>query len=157
MKIDFSHLGGMSRSSRSCFQYSASFAAAMKVDWKAGKPVFKDAPGVMLVDVMFGADVRSRAAQDVRQGRAGAVPDKIDPKTGKPEKTFAMPMSEPAGFPQEQLDEWFGPNQIMPRRCTTRAVLSYSSSFGIVYNWDILRELGLDELRRVHWTWPTRS
>ena len=61
-----------------------------------------------------------------------------------------IPMSQPAGFPQAQLDAWFGENRI-------GAQILYDadqywlgtavSGFGIVYNREIIAQLGLREPR----------
>jgi ABC-type Fe3+ transport system substrate-binding protein len=59
-----------------------------------------------------------------------------------------VPMSIPAGFASEQLDTWFGTNEIGsgylydPDQFWIGTALS---SFGIVYNREILAELGLSE------------
>mgnify|MGYP000914002972 CR=1 FL=1 len=59
-----------------------------------------------------------------------------------------VPMSVPAGFTQEQLDDWFGENSIGtqtlydPEQYWIGTALS---GFGIVYNRDVLGRLGLNE------------
>ncbi|MDX2131053.1 MAG: extracellular solute-binding protein [Planctomycetota bacterium] len=60
----------------------------------------------------------------------------------------SIPMSEPAGFEQAQLDEWFGENTIGAGRLYDPDQFwlgTAVSGFGIVYNRDVLRELGLPE------------
>lgn len=60
----------------------------------------------------------------------------------------AVPMSEPAGFDAATLDAWFGVNEIGsgylydPEQYWIGTALS---SFGIVFNRDVLRELGVPE------------
>jgi ABC-type Fe3+ transport system substrate-binding protein len=60
----------------------------------------------------------------------------------------AIPMSTPAGFPQERLDEWFGENSIGSGLLYDPAQFwlgTALSGFGIVYNRDVLRELNVPE------------
>jgi iron(III) transport system substrate-binding protein len=66
-----------------------------------------------------------------------------DPKDGS---ARTIPISTPAGFSKEQIEEWFGDN-----RCGAQALSDPDqfwigtalSSFGIVYNKEIYKELGL--------------
>lgn len=59
-----------------------------------------------------------------------------------------VPISIPMGFEQSRLDEWFGANQIGaevlfdPEQYWLGNALS---AFGIIYNRDVLRELGIDD------------
>ncbi|MEZ6243403.1 MAG: extracellular solute-binding protein [Phycisphaerales bacterium] len=58
-----------------------------------------------------------------------------------------VPLSAPAGFPQQQLDAWFGENKIGPQKLYDPDQYwlgTALSSFGIVYNRDLMTELGLD-------------
>lgn len=66
---------------------------------------------------------------------------------------FTLSISEPAGMTSEQLEAWFGENVIGagklfdPEQYWIGTALS---GFGIVYNRDVLRKLGLDE--PVNWS-----
>lgn len=151
VKIDYRNPGGTSEIIKQlAAQYSAAFKRGdVKVDWNDRKPEFTIAPGVMSVDVMFGGGTFDHGRLKTYSKVEMSVPGTTDPKTGQPEvKTFALPMSEPAGFSQQQLDEWYGPNQIGAETVYDPSQFwlgNALSSFGIVYNRDILRELGLDE------------
>lgn len=63
-------------------------------------------------------------------------------------EAVSVPMSQPAGFTQEELDEWFGLNAIGsqtlydPEQYWIGTALS---SFGIVFNRDVFARLGMDE------------
>jgi len=93
-------------------------------------------PGVMPYDILFGGgsyehDQMKRGVRVEFDGQRPAV----------------VPISVPMDIPQRRLDEWFGENRI-------GASVLYDpdlhwlgvalSSFGIVYNRDVLEELGLD-------------
>jgi len=81
------------------------------------------------------------------------LPLKADPKAAveltlelaKSQRVFRVAMSTPAGFTQPQLDEWLGENKIGseqlydPQQYWIGAALS---GFGIVYNTEVLEELG---------------
>ena len=56
----------------------------------------------------------------------------------------------PAGFSQEQLDEWYGENRIGVQRLYDPGQVwlgTALSGFGIVYNRDTLRKIGVQEPR----------
>ncbi len=59
-----------------------------------------------------------------------------------------FPMSVPAGFSKAQLDEWFGENAVgaqtlyEPEQYWLGTALS---GFGVVYNRDVLKELGIQD------------
>lgn len=62
-----------------------------------------------------------------------------------------IPMAQPAGFSQSQLDEWFGENKIGSQKLYDPEQYwlgTALSSFGIVYNREIVKQLGLPEPRR---------
>lgn len=64
------------------------------------------------------------------------------------ERTLAF--STPAGFPQAMMDEWFGENKIGAQNLYDKDqfwIGTALSSFGIVYNKEIYRSLGLAEPR----------
>ncbi len=96
--------------------------------------------GAIDFDVMFGGGSydhgRLKAGVKVRLGRAG--------------EEILVPMSEPAGFEQSQMDDWFGENVIGagflydPEQFWVGTALS---SFGIVYNREVLARLGVPEPR----------
>ncbi len=59
-----------------------------------------------------------------------------------------VPISSPAGFEQSRLDEWFGENKIGPQQLYDPDQYwlgTALSAFGIVYNRDLMSELGLGE------------
>lgn len=61
-----------------------------------------------------------------------------------------VPMSVPAGFTQDQLDDWYGENRIGAQHLydpDQHWLGTALSGFGIVYNRDVLRRLGLPEPR----------
>jgi ABC-type Fe3+ transport system substrate-binding protein len=63
-------------------------------------------------------------------------------------KDVALPMSEPAGFSKAQLDAWFGENKIGAAQLYDPDQFwlgTAVSGFGIVYNRDVLRTLGVAE------------
>ncbi|GMV26254.1 MAG: hypothetical protein AMXMBFR58_22850 [Phycisphaerae bacterium] len=106
------------------------------------KPDGSCEPGVMTFDLLFGGGSFDHGR--VKEGvtvRVGADAD------GKP-RSVTIPMSVPAGFDQATLDAWFGENRIGnqylydPQQYWVGSALS---AFGIVYNKDCYRELGLDE------------
>lgn len=99
-------------------------------------------PGVMTFDILFGGGSyehnRLKTGVSVRLGNDDA---------GKP-RMVTVPMSQPAGFEQGELDAWFGENRIGtqylydPQQYWIGTALS---AFGIVYNKDIYRKMGLKE------------
>lgn len=65
-------------------------------------------------------------------------------------KTVAYRMGQPARFEQRQLDEWFGTNKIGVQNLYDPDqywIGTALSGFGIVFNTDVLRRLGLSEPR----------
>jgi iron(III) transport system substrate-binding protein len=100
-------------------------------------------PGAIGADVVFGGGTydHGRLKSGVRVTVSG--PD------GKP-MAARIPISVPAEFSVRQLDEWFGENRIgaQPLYDPDRYWLGTAlSSFGIVYNRDVLGRLGLPEPR----------
>lgn len=94
--------------------------------------------GAIDFDVMFGGGSydhgRLKAGVKVRLGSGG--------------ESIVVPMSEPAGFDQARMDEWFGPNVIGagnlydPDQYWIGTALS---SFGIVFNREVLGRLDVPE------------
>ncbi len=128
-------------------QLEAQYSAALK----AGKFDLSDPKnprcpaGLIGYDLMFGGGTYDHGR--VKTGVTHTVPDP-DSKGGV--KQIRVPMSVPAGFTREQLDSWFGENLIGiqtlydPDQFWIGTALS---SFGIVYNRDTLKHLGLPEPR----------
>lgn len=64
------------------------------------------------------------------------------------DKPVRVPLSTPAGFEQGRLDEWFGENRIGPDKLYDPEqywIGTALSGFGIMFNRDVLRALGVDE------------
>lgn len=86
----------------------------------------------------------------LKTGVTAKVPLK-QPDGSVKETDVAVPMSVPAGFTQAELDALFGPNTVGaqnlydPQQFWIGTALS---SFGIVYNRDIFRDLGVPEPTR---------
>jgi ABC-type Fe3+ transport system substrate-binding protein len=102
------------------------------------------AAGTVGVDVAFGGGSydHTRLKNGVSVAVAGP---------GGKTETVKIPMSEPAGFSQTQMDEWFGENKIGSQKLYDPEqywIGTALSSFGIVYNRDVLKKLGLPEPRR---------
>lgn len=95
------------------------------------------APGVMSYDIFFGGGAYEFDV--IKQGVRVELPGG---------EAAQFPMSVPAPFEQTQLDQWYGENVIGagrlydPDRHWLGAALT---GFGIVYNRDSLRDLGLPE------------
>ncbi len=109
----------------------------------------KAAPGTIAFDMMFGGGSfdHNRLKTEVKL----RLPDPSGTKDtdGKPKLVdFALPISAPACFSQAQLDDWFGENQIGAERLYDPDQFwlgTALSGFGIVYNRDSFKRLGLDE------------
>ena len=99
------------------------------------------APGTIGLDMVFGG-----GTFDHGRLKSG-VPARLS-WPGGPSVDVRVPMSVPAGFSQKQLDAWYGENRIGaqmlydPQQYWLGAALS---AFGIVFNRDVLRALGLPE------------
>jgi iron(III) transport system substrate-binding protein len=139
-RIDWRTPGGTSEIIK---QLEAQYLAAIK----AGRYSVHDGriamtPGAIGFDAMLGGGSYDHGR--LKSGVRARIADSGETRE------MAIPMSEPAGFSQAQLDEWYGPNRI-------GAQLLYDpdqhwlgtalSSFGIVYNRDVLAALDLPEPR----------
>lgn len=98
-------------------------------------------PGAIACDLMFGG-----GSYDHGRLMAG-----IQTKAAGPDgtsKDVKLSMSVPAGFDKAQLDEWFGENVIGAQNLydpQQHWIGTAVSSFGIVYNRDVYKSLGLPE------------
>lgn len=128
-------------------QLEAQFTAALK----AGKFDLSDAknpkcpPGLIGYDLMFGGGTYDHGR--VKSGVTHTIAD-ASGKDGQ--KQIKVPMSIPAGFTKEQLNSWFGENIIGIQTLYDPDqywIGTAVSSFGIVYNRDVLKRLGLPEPR----------
>ncbi len=100
--------------------------------------------GTVPFDVMFGGGSYDHTL--VKQG----VSIPITQITGQTTTniTLKVPMSQPADFTQAELDTLFGENAIGPQELYDPEqywIGTALSSFGIVYNRDVFRKLGLDD------------
>ncbi len=89
--------------------------------------------GVISYDLMFGGGTYDH----------GRLKSGVDVETGD-EGALHVPISAPAGFEQAQLDEWFGENVIGAGQLYDDEqywVGTALSSFGIVYNRDVLERV----------------
>jgi iron(III) transport system substrate-binding protein len=147
-QIDWRTPGGTSEIVK---QLEAQYQAAMKggryeLSWPgedhSKAPTVVMAPGTIGFDLMLGGGSYDHGR--VRQGVRVRIA--IDGER----RDITVPMSEPAGFGQARLDEWYGPNKIGaqqlydPEQYWLGTALS---SFGIVYSRDVLQKLGLPEPR----------
>lgn len=130
--IDYRQPGGTSDIIK---QLEASFAAAARKGLL--RPDGSFPPGTAGYDLFFGGG--SFEHSKMREMKSAPAPN------GTPSQ---FRMGRPAGFPQAQLDEWFGDNKIGtqtlydPEQYWIGVALS---GFGIVYNRDVLKRLGLPE------------
>lgn len=108
-------------------------------------------PGTIGFDVMLGGGafdhgrLKSGIVRTVRVPAGAGAGDGAG--AGQPVE-LRVPMSVPAGFPQERLDEWYGPNEIGAQTLYDPGqhwLGTALSSFGIVFNRDVLSRLGLPE------------
>lgn len=132
-------------------QLEAQFTAAARAgafDFSDPKnPTCKS--GTIGYDLMFGGGsfdhTRLKTGIKVKVSTARAPGAKVD--EGKTEVDVSIPMSVPAGFSKDQLDAWYGENVLgagylyEPEQYWMGAALS---SFGIVYNKDVYRRLGME-------------
>jgi iron(III) transport system substrate-binding protein len=98
-------------------------------------------PGTIGTDIALGGGSFDHTR--LKTGVTVAIPSRAEP--------VKIPMSEPAGFPQSQLDSWFGENTVGSQKLYDPDQYwmgTALSSFGIVYNRDVLEALGLPEPRR---------
>ncbi|MCC6675523.1 MAG: extracellular solute-binding protein [Phycisphaerales bacterium] len=151
VKVDFRTPGGTSEIIKQlAAQYTAAFRRGdVVVEWEGERPRMTVRPGSMDVDVMFGGGSYDHGRLKSEVKLLLEVPGSADPVTGQlQKKEFTLAMSEPAGFSREQLDAWYGENAIGAERLYDPDQYwlgTALSSFGIVYNRDVLRELGLGE------------
>jgi len=106
------------------------------------------APGTTDFDLMLGGGSfdhgRLKTQVRVMRGAARNLPAAFSPDA----KDVVLPMSEPAGFTNAELDAWFGENKIGAAQLYDPDqfwIGTALSGFGIVYNRDVLRRLGLPE------------
>lgn len=141
VRIDWRAGGGTSEIVK---QLEAQYTAAIRnglirID-DSGAPAAD--PGAIGFDVMFGGGSYDHGR--VKRGvtlRLGG---------GDRAREVRISMSAPAGFTQEQLDDWYGENAIGAQHLydpDQHWLGTALSGFGIVYNRDVLRELGLPEPR----------
>lgn len=100
-------------------------------------------PGTIEADLFFGGGSydHGQLKSKLRHVFQNAGPDGGDLE-------LTVPMSIPADFTQQELDELFGENVIGPQTLYEPEqywIGTALSSFGIVYNTDVLAHLGLDE------------
>ena len=128
-------------------QLQAQYAAAVK----AGHFVLRDGqvvmePGTMPFDLMFGGGSYDHGRlKDGITLSTDAIAFKEPISTGD---TLRVPLSEPAGYSQEKLDDWFGPNKIGAQKLYDDEqywIGTALSAFGIVYNRDLFREIDRPE------------
>ncbi|CAG0971702.1 hypothetical protein PHYC_01283 [Phycisphaerales bacterium] len=98
--------------------------------------------------VVIPVDSIRGGAQALRPFLADAKALTLEIDLSRVERVFGVQRSVPAGFPQSQLDEWFGQNRIgaqtlyEPEQYWIGTALS---GFGIVYNKEVLARLGVGE------------
>lgn len=124
-------------------QYTAALAQGRYEITKdaAGKPEITMTPGTVGYDLMFGGG-------SFDHGRLKTGVAFPSPESKELPKDFRVPMAAPAGFTQAFLDETFGPNQIGAQQLYDPDqywIGTALSSFGIVYNRDLLTELSIPE------------
>jgi len=115
-------------------QYTAAASAGLITVDAEGRA--SAAPGTIGFDVMMGGGTYEHGR--LKRGVSVRIGD----------RAVRFSMSAPAGFPQERLDEWYGENRIgnQPLYDPEQHWLGTAlSGFGIVYNRDVLKELGLEE------------
>lgn len=141
VRIDYRTPGGTSEIIR---QLQAQYNVAIRAGHIAPDGSCK--PGVVPVDLMFGGGTfdhgRLKSGEGVRV--TTTAPDGSTTRKN-------LPMSVPAGFSREQLDDWFGPNSIGAETLydpDQHWIGTALSSFGIVYNKDVLARLGVPEPTR---------
>lgn len=143
VQIDWRVPGGTSEIVKQLESQYVAAAKANRFDF-ADPANPRAAPGTIAFDLMFGGGSfdHGRVKKGVTLRRTMVT------LSGQSQSEVRLPMSEPAGFSQAQLDEWFGVNAV-------GAQLLYDpdqywigtalSGFGIVFNTDSLERLGLPE------------
>jgi iron(III) transport system substrate-binding protein len=136
VQIDWRTPGGTSEIVK---QLEAQYAASVK----SGRFDFTDPadpaapPGTIGFDLMFGGGSYDHGRLKI--GIVARSPDGQDRR---------VPIAAPTGFSREQLDAWYGENRIGAEQLydTEQYWLGTAlSSFGIVYNRDVLARLGIPE------------
>jgi ABC-type Fe3+ transport system substrate-binding protein len=128
-------------------QLDAQYTAAIKgghYELRGDPPEFIFPAGTIGMDLVFGGGTfdHGRIKNGVKTTIAG---------DGGKSREVSCPMSIPAGFDAKDLQTWFGENKCGaqtlydPDQYWTGVALS---AFGIVYNRDVLKKLGLDEPRQ---------
>lgn len=138
VRVDWRAPGGTSEIVK---QLEAQYTAAFRnghLTLEAGKPVAQ--PGIVGFDLMLGGGTfdHGRLKRGVEISTTG--PD------GAPVK-IQIPMSTPAGFPQDRLDAWYGENLCGAQRIYDPDQYwlgTALSGFGIVFNRDVLKEIGVE-------------
>lgn len=100
------------------------------------------APGTMPYDLLFGGG--SFEHNKVKDGVPGPAP-------GPGGKPVNVPISAPFSFDRATIDGWFGENRVGSERLYDPDLHWFGaalSGFGVAYNRDALRELGLEEPKR---------
>lgn len=136
-RIDFRTVGGTSEIIRALqARFNAALASGKYSVDGDGTVVME--PGAVDFDIMFGGGSYDH----------GRLKSGVAFRAGETE--ISVPMSVPAGFSQERLDEWFGENRVGAGRLYDPEqywIGNALSGFGIVYNRDLTRELlGRDDL-----------
>ncbi|PHQ81479.1 MAG: hypothetical protein COB69_04185 [Phycisphaera sp.] len=121
-------------------QLSALYTSAWNRD-EIDRETFECEPGTIPIDLMFGGGSydHSRLMTVCRVSDDGTI--------------VSLPMSEPSGFSDEQVEEWFGPNAIGAQPLYQKDqywLATALSSFGIVYNRRVYEQLGLSAPRSFH-------
>jgi iron(III) transport system substrate-binding protein len=144
VSIDWRTPGGTSEIRK---QLEAMFKDTVKDGFKSGNFAVESGgllpDGSIAFDLMFGGGSYDHTL--VKNGVSVAIKQ----STGATETTINIdvPMSRPANFTQEQLDVFFGENQIGPQQLYDPEqywIGTALSSFGIVYNGDVFAKLGID-------------
>ncbi len=120
-------------------QYNAALSSG------AIKPDGSCPPGTMSVDLMLGGGSYDHGR--LKRNRDVFVMVDDPDKPGE-KKQQLVPLSVPAGFTKDQLDNWLGENRIGAERLYDPDqywIGTALSSFGIVYNRDVLARLGLPD------------
>ncbi|MDQ7012545.1 MAG: extracellular solute-binding protein [Planctomycetota bacterium] len=136
-RIDFRTVGGTSEIIRALeARFNAALAAGKYIRESDGTITMQ--PGAVDFDIMFGGGSYDHG------GLKSGVVFQIDGED------IRVPISVPAGFSQDQLDEWFGDNTVGAGKLYDPDqywIGNALSGFGIVYNRDLTRELlGRDDL-----------
>lgn len=120
-------------------QYNAALSSG------AIKPDGSCPPGTMSVDLMLGGGSYDHGR--LKRNRDVFVMVDDPDKPGE-KKQQLVPLSVPADFTKEQLDNWLGENRIGAEKLYDPDqywIGTALSSFGIVYNRDVLARLGLPD------------